>query len=223
MNEEYCSLMANDTLDLVPLPKGIKIVRCKWVYRAKYASDVSVERHKAQLVAKGFSQVERIDYNETFAPVEKMNSIRLVLALAASHEWEVHQMDVKSIFLHGDLQEKIYMEQPPGYIQNDSSLVCHLKKSLYCLKQAPQAWYAKMDSILLSTRFSRCHYDPNVYTNKVGNHLIILVLYVDDLILTGSDSKNLNHVKTSLKKKFEMTDLGFLHCFLGLQVLQTNE
>jgi hypothetical protein len=152
-----------------------------------------------------------------------MNSICLVLALVASHKWEVHQMDVKSAFLHGDLQEEIYMEQPPGYVQNDSSLVCRLKKSLYGLKQAPQAWYAKMDNFLIATGFSRCHFDPNVYTKKVGSHLIILVLYVDDLILTGSDSKLLNHVKTSLKKKFEMTDLGFLHYFLGLQVLQTNE
>jgi hypothetical protein len=105
MNEEYRSLMENDTWDLVPLPKGRKLVRCKWVYRTKYASDGSVERHKAQLVAKGFSQVEGIDYNETFSPVAKMNSICLVLSLAASHKWEVHQMDVKSAFLHGDLQE----------------------------------------------------------------------------------------------------------------------
>jgi hypothetical protein len=137
MNEEYHSLMANDTWDLVPLPKGRKLVRCKWVYRNKYASDGSVERHKARLVAKGFSQVEGIDYNETFAPVAKMNFICLVLSLVASHKWEVHQMDVKSAFLHGDLQEEIYMEQPPGYVQNDSSLVCRLKKYLYGLKQAP--------------------------------------------------------------------------------------
>jgi hypothetical protein len=223
MNEEYHSLMENDTWDLVPLPKGRKLVICKWVYKTKYASDGSVERHKARLVAKGFSQVEGIDYNETFSPVAKMNSICLVLSLATSHKWEVHQMDVKSSFLHGDLKEEIYMEQPPGYVQNDSSLVCHLKKSLYGLKQAPRAWYAKMDNFLIATGFSRCHSDPNVYTKKVGSHLIILVLYVDDLILTGSDPKLLNHVKTNLKKKFEMIDLGFLHYFLGLQVLQTNE
>jgi hypothetical protein len=152
-----------------------------------------------------------------------MNSIFLVLALATSHKSEVHQMDVKSAFLHRGLQEEIYMELPPVYVQNDSSLVCLLKKSLYGLKQAPQAWYAKMDSFLIATGFSRWHFDPNVYTKKVGSHLIILVLYVDDLIFTGSDSKLLNHVKTSLKKKFEMTDLSFLHYFLGLQVFQTNE
>jgi hypothetical protein len=116
MNKEYRSLMENDTWDLVPLPKGIKLVRCKWVYRNKYASDGSIERHKAWLVAKGFSQVEGIDYNETFSPVAKMNSIYLVLSLAASHKWEVHQMDVKSTFLHGGLKEEIYTEQPPDYV-----------------------------------------------------------------------------------------------------------
>ena len=124
MDEEYRSLMVNDTWDLVPLPKGRNFFRCKWVYRTKYASDGSVERLKARLVAKGFSQVEGIDYNETFAPITKMNSIRLVLSLETLHNWEVHQMDVKFSFLHGDLQEEIYMEQPPGYVQDNSSLVC---------------------------------------------------------------------------------------------------
>ena len=117
-------------------------------------------------------------------------------------------MDVKSAFLHGDLQEEIYMEQPPRYVQDNSSLVCLLKKSLYGLKQDPRALYAKMDSFLLDTGFSRCHFDPNVYTKKVGNHLIIFILYVDDiiltgnvddLILTGSDPKLITHVKSSLK------------------------
>jgi hypothetical protein len=132
MNEEYRSLMENDTWDLVPLPKVIKLVSCKWVYITKYASDGSVERHKARLVAKGFSQVEGIDNNETFSPVAKMNSIFLVLSLVASHKWEVHQMDVKSTFFHGDLQEKIYMEQPPGYVQNYSILVWSLKNFFLC-------------------------------------------------------------------------------------------
>ena len=119
-------------------------------------------------------------------------------------QWEVHQMDVKFGFLH----EEIYMEQPTGFIQIDSSLVCRLKKSLYGLKQAPRAWYAKMDSFLLDTSFSRCHYDNIVYTKKVGKSLIILVLYVDDLILTGSYPKLINHVKSNLKMKFEMKELG---------------
>ena len=111
-------------------------------------------------------------------------------------------MDVKSAFLHGDLYEEIYMEQPPGFIQNDSSLVWHLRKSLYGLKQAPRAWYAKMDNFLLDNGFYKCHFDNTVYTKKMGKSLIILVLYVDDLILTGNDPNHINHVKSSLKNKF---------------------
>jgi hypothetical protein len=152
-----------------------------------------------------------------------MNSILLVLSLATSYKWEFHQMDVKYSFLHGDLHKEIYMEQPLGFIKNDSSLVFHLKKSLYGLKQAPHAWYSKMDSFLLDIIFSRCHSDNNVYTNRVNGHLIILVLYVDDLILTGSDPKLISHVNYSLKEKFDMTDLGYLHYFLSLQVLQSKE
>eukprot|EP00253_Pinus_taeda_P029104 PITA_29104 len=152
-----------------------------------------------------------------------MNSFHLVLSLATTFKWEVHQMDVKSTFLHGELHEEIYMEQPIGFIQTDSSLVCRLKKSLYGLEQAPQAWYAKMDSFLLGSAFSRCHSDNTVYTKKVGKSLIILVLYVDDVILTGGDPNLINHVKSSLKKNFEMTDLGHLHYFLSLQVLQSKE
>eukprot|EP00253_Pinus_taeda_P008389 PITA_08389 len=152
-----------------------------------------------------------------------MNSIRLVLFLAAYFKWEVHHMDVKFVFLYGDLHEEIYMEQPPSFIQTDSNIVCRLKKSFYSLKQAPRAWYAKMDKFLLDIGFSRCHSNNTVYTKKVGKSLIILVLYVDDLILTGSYPKLINHEKSILKNKFEMTDLGHLHYFLGLQVLQSKE
>eukprot|EP00253_Pinus_taeda_P036328 PITA_36328 len=152
-----------------------------------------------------------------------MNSIRLVLSLTASFKWEVHQMDAKPVFLHGKLHEEIYMKQPHAFIQIESNLICWLKKSCYGLKQAPRAWYAKMDSVLVDTSFSRCHSNNIIYTKKVGKSLIILVLYVDDLILTGSDPNLINHVKSNLKKKLEMTDLGHLHYFLGLQVLQTKE
>ena len=145
-----------------PFQREEKFVRCKWVYKTKFGPDGKVDKHKVHLVAKGFSQVEGIDYIETFSPVAKMNSIRLVLSLATSLKWEVHQMDVKSTILHGDLREKIYMEQPPGFIQNDSSLVFCLRKSLYGLKQAPQAWYAKMYNFLLDNGFSRCHSDNTI-------------------------------------------------------------
>ena len=123
--------MSNDTWDLVPLPKGQKLVRCKWVNRTKYVPDGKVDKHKACLVAKGFSQVEGIDYTETFSPISKMDSICLVLSLAASFKSKVHKMDVKFAFLHGDLHEEIYMEQPIGFIKKKSSLVCRLKTVSY--------------------------------------------------------------------------------------------
>jgi hypothetical protein len=153
MTEEYSSLMKNHTWDLVSLPKGRNLVHYKWIYKTKYAADGSVDKYKARLVAKGFSQVEGIDYSETFSPISKMNSIRLVISLAASQGWSVYQMDVKSAFLHGDLDEEIYMEQPLGFVQ-DSSLVCRLRLSLYGLKQAPRAWYEKMDSFLIFAGFA---------------------------------------------------------------------
>jgi len=131
-------------------------------------------------------------------------------------------MDVKCAFLHGDLHEEIYLEEPPGFIETNSSLIW-LTESLYHLKQAPWASYAKMDSLLLDTCFSRCHSDNTVYTKKVGKSLIILVLYVEDLILTSGDPNLINHVKSNLKKEFEMTDFRHFHYFLGLQVLQSKK
>jgi hypothetical protein len=133
MQEECDSLLKNQTWDLVPLPPGKKLVRCKWVYRTKRATNGQVSRYKARLVAKGFQQIHGIDYDETFAPVAKMESIRLVLPIATVKGWEVHQMNVKNVFLHGDLSKEIYMEKPQGFIHN-SSLICTLKKAVYGLK-----------------------------------------------------------------------------------------
>jgi hypothetical protein len=202
MNEEYRSLMANDTWNLIPIMNGRKLIIYKWVYKTKYSSNGSVERLEARLIAKGFSQVEGIDYNETFSPIKTMNLIFLVLVIVTSHKSEVHHMDVTFDFLHGYLQEEIYMEQPIDYVQNHSSHIFHLDKSLYGFKQAPWSWYAKITNFHLNIDFSRCHYGPNAYTKKVGNHLIILVFYVDDLILIGNHPKILNHMKSTLKKKF---------------------
>ena len=130
-------------------------------------------------------------------------------------------MDVKNAFFHDDLEEEIYMEQPPGYMQN-SSLVCKLKKSLYGLKQAPRAWYAKMDSYLLSKNFVRCKYDSNVYFLKKINSLLIIVLYVDDLLITGSSASVITNIKTALHKRFSMKDMGLLNFFLGLEIYQSD-
>ena len=140
------------------------MVQCKWVFQKKVIVDESTYKYKAILVEKGFSHVQGLDYHETFARVAKMDSIGLVFAISASKHWEVHHMDVKSAFLHGDIHEEIYMKHPEGYI-TDPSLVFKLKKSLYSLKQAPREWYSKMNAFLLSQNFKRCRSDPNIYSS----------------------------------------------------------
>ena len=139
MNEEMASLEQNKTWSLVPLPKGRKFVGCKWVFKKKIRLDGNVEKYKARLVAKGYSQVEGIDYGEIFSPVAKLTSIRFLLSLAAAYDLEVEQMDLKTTFLHGDLEEEIYMYQPKYFVEKGKEkLVCKLKKSLYGLKQSPR-------------------------------------------------------------------------------------
>jgi hypothetical protein len=144
-----------------------------------------------------------------------MHSIRLALAIAVAKGWEVHQMDVKNAFLHGDLSKKVYMEQPQGFMQG-STLVCRLKKSLYGLKQALRAWYAKMDSYLLSQNFVHCKSNPNVYMLRKTDSLLLLVLYVDDFLITGCSNSMIAAIKRILHDRFLMMDMGPLHFFLGL-------
>lgn len=156
MQEEYDTLIANHTWDLVPLPQGKNLVSCKWLYKTKVNANNEVSKFKARLVARGFSQIEGLDYNETFAPVAKMPTIKIVIALASSMHWPIHQMDVKSAFLNGELHEEIYMSQPKGFIQKgQQNLVCKLRKSIYGLKQSPREWYSKINSFFLS--FSRLY------------------------------------------------------------------
>jgi hypothetical protein len=146
-----------------------------------------------------------------------MDSIQLALDIAATRGWEFHQMDVKNAFLHGDLSEDIYMEQPQGFMQ-ESSLVCRLKKSLYGLKQAPRSWYAKMDSYLLSQNFVHCKSDPNVDMVRTVDSLLLLVLYVDDLLIISCSTSAITVVKRILHDRFLMKDMGPLHFFLGLEI-----
>jgi hypothetical protein len=165
--------------------------------------------------------VHGIDYDETFAPVVNMDPIRLALAIAAAKGWEFHQMDVNNAFLHGDLSKEIYMEQPQGFMQ-DSYLVFRLKKSLDGLKQAPRAWYSKMDSYLLSRNFVHCKSDLNVYILRKTDTLLLLVLYVDDLLITGFSTSTIVAVKRIFHNRLLMTNMGPLHFFLGLKINQDS-
>ena len=172
MDSEYQSVMKNNTWQLVDLPPGKKPIGCRWIFKTKYKSDGTIDKYKARLVEKGYAQQEGIDYEETFAPTAKIKTIRMIFALAAQFGWKVHQMDVKSAFLNGDLQEEVYMTQPEDYvIPGKEMMVCRLIKSLYGLKQAPQAWYIKIDEHLISHGFERNPYDPNLYLKKQGGIL----------------------------------------------------
>ncbi|KAA0036222.1 copia-like protein [Cucumis melo var. makuwa] len=164
MNEELKALEQNNTWDMVELPKGKKPVGCKWVYKIKYNSDGTVERYKARLVAKGFTQTYGIDYQETFAPVAKMNTFRILMSVATNHGWDLFQMDVKNAFLQGDLEEEVYMTPPPGYFE--TSKVCKLRKAIYGLKQSPRAWYAKLSTFLTENNFKKSTADCSVFIRK---------------------------------------------------------
>jgi hypothetical protein len=167
--------------------------------------------------------VEGIDYEETFAPVARYTSIRTIIALAASMGWRLYQMDVKTPFLNGEIDEEVYIEQPEGFmIHDEKTHVCRLKKALYGLKQAPRAWYEKMDGFLMSLGFSKSAADPNLYYHIVGNECLILVLYVDDLFLTDSE-RLIAECKRALTSEFEMKDLGMMQYFLGLEVWERTD
>ena len=219
MNEELKSMKDNDVWDLVPLPKGLKPIGCKWIFKTKRDSKGNKERYKARLVAKGFTQREGIDYKETFAPVSTKDSFRIIMALVAHYNLELHQMDVKTAFLNGDIEETIYMVQPERIESQDSkNLVCKLKKSIYALKQASRQWYHKFHQVITSYGFEVNKVDDCVYHKFSGSRYIFLVLYVDDILLACNDLGLLGETKSFLSRNFEMKDLGEASFVLGIQI-----
>jgi hypothetical protein len=175
-------------------------------------------RHKPRLVAKGYFQIEGVDFNETFASVAKFTTIRCMLAIEASMDLEIHQMDVKTAFLNGELEEDIYMDQPQGFVQDGKEhLVCKLKKSLYKFKQSPRAWYQRIDMFFTHEGFSRSQADHLLYVKQTGEYLLIVIIYVDDLIILTSNVSILKWLKSRFEDEFEMNDLGELHYYLGVE------
>ena len=217
-DSEYMSLIENDTWDLVELPPDQKSIGCKWIFKVKHTSDGTVERFKGRLVAKGYAQEYGIDYEETFAPVARFTSIRTLLAFAVQHEMIIHQMDVVTAFLNGTVDEDIYMKQPEGYVQpGKEQLVCKLKKSLYGLKQSPRCWYRAFEEYMKSIGFTQTDADPCVFV-RTGSKLTIVAVYVDDLILITETVDEMKELKSELKSRFRMKDMGKLHYCLGISV-----
>ena len=225
MELEIKAIEKNETWELTTLPAGAKRIGVKWIFKTKLNENGEVSKHKARLVAKGYSQQYGIDYTEVFAPVARWDTIRMFLALAACKGWEVYQLDVKSAFLHGELQEAVFIEQPQGYeVKGEEDKVYKLKKAIYGLKQAPRAWYNKIESYFEKEGFNRCPHEHTLFTKREeGGKMLLVSIYVDDLIFTGNDETMFEIFKKSMKQEFDMSDLGKMKYFLGVEVLQNSK
>ncbi|CAL8997528.1 unnamed protein product [Prunus brigantina] len=225
MNDEMQALQKNSTWELVPLPSGKRTVGCRWIYTIKLKADGSIEWYKARLVVKGYTQRYGMDYQETFAPVAKINTVRILISLAANLDWPLHQFDVKNAFLHGDLEEEVYMDPPPGCNLSSESkhYVCKLKKSLYGLKQSPRAWFGRLTKSMRAFGYKQSNFDHTLFLKHKENKITTLIVYVDDMIVTGDDPDERKALQEYLSKEFEMKDLGTLKYFLGIEVSRSQQ
>ncbi|GAU36721.1 hypothetical protein TSUD_318190 [Trifolium subterraneum] len=223
MIDELKSIEKNRTWDICKLPSYKRAIDVKWVYKLKQNPEGQVIKHKARLVAKGFLQKQRLEYDEVFSPVARHETIRLVIALGSSRRWPMFHLDVKSAFLNGPLEEDVYVKQPPGFeLKGMEDRVLKLNKALYGLKQAPRAWNKRIDQFLVMQGFVKCSVKYGVYVKHSDNkHMLIICLYVDDLLVTDSSPMEIENFKSQMKSEFEMTDLGKLTYFLGMELLET--
>ena len=185
--QEYHALIRNETWTLVPPPPRVNVIDSKWVFKVKKHSDGSIERYKARLVARGFRQRYGLDYEDTFSPVVKPTTIRLLLSIAVTRGWSLRQLDVQNAFLHGLLEEEVYMRQPPGFSDPDRpDYLCRLTKALYGLKQAPRAWHARLATALRALGFAPSTADSSLFLLQKPEVTMYLLVYVDDIILVSS-------------------------------------
>ena len=210
MNKELHSPNKNQTWTLVERPKNQRVVGCIWLFKRKEGIPGSEQpSYKTRLVAKGYSQVQGVDFNEIYSPVVKHYSITIILSLVPQFDLELEQLDVKTAFLHGDLEETIYMDQPEGIKPGTENLVCLLKKSLYGLRQSPRQWYKRFDEFMLGIKFIRYSYDSCVYLKMKNDQVAMsLLLYVDDMLIASRSMQDIQELKQQLNSKFELKDLG---------------
>jgi hypothetical protein len=224
MDEELNQIEKNDTWELVPRPKNKNVIDTKWVFRKKLNEDGHVTRNKSRLVCKGYAYIEGIDFEETFAPVARMEAIHFLLAYACSKNVKVYQMDVKSTFLNGELEEEVYIEQPKGFqLSENTYYVCKLKKALYGLKRAPRAWYSRLDKYLKQAWFKKGSADINLYIKVSQGNILLIEVYVDDIIFGSDDDRLSQKFAKDMHYEFEMSLLRELSFFLGLQIRQRNQ
>ncbi|KAF5446008.1 hypothetical protein F2P56_031673, partial [Juglans regia] len=222
MASEFEALIRNQTWSLIPPHPSQNLLGSKWVLKTKRLANGTIERRKTRLVAKGFHQQAGLDYSDTFSPVVKPVTIRLLISLAVSRNWPLHQLDIQNAFLHGDLEEDVFMQQPTGFVHSDfPTYVCKLKKSIYGLKQAPRAWFAKLSSKLISLGFHASISDSSLFIFTSATASVYVLIYVDDIVVTASDSSIITDFISSLSATFPVKDLGSLHFFLGIHVCRT--
>jgi hypothetical protein len=223
MQEELNNFTRNDVWHLVPRPNQ-NVVGTKWVFRNKQDEHGVVTRNKARLVAKGYSQVEGLDFGETYAPVARLESIRILLAYATYHGFKLYQIDVKSVFLNGPIKEEVYVEQPPGFEDSEyPNYVYKLSKALYGLKQALRAWYECLRDFPITNGFKVGKADPTLFTKTLENDLFVCQIYVDDIIFGSTNESTCEEFSRIMTQKFEMSMMGELKYFLGFQVKQLQE
>jgi hypothetical protein len=223
MQEELNNFTRNEVWHLVPRPNQ-NVVGTNWVFRNKQDEHGVVTRNKARLVAKGYSQVEGLDFGETYAPVARLESIRILLAYATYHGFKLYQMDVKSAFLNGPIKEEVYVEPPPGFEDSEyPNHVYKLSKALYGLKQAPRAWNECLRDFLIANGFKVGKADPTLFTKTIENDLFVCQIYVDDIIFGSSNKSTCEEFSRIMVQKFEMSMMGVLKYFLGFQVKQLQE
>jgi hypothetical protein len=223
MAAEFAALTSTGTWSLCPCPQNQHVIHNKWVFKIKRKANGSVERFKARLVAKGFEQQAGIDYTETFSPVIKPATIQLLLTLAMNFGSPIRQLDISNAFLHGYLSEEVYMEQPQGFVDKaNSQLVCKLYKAIYGLKQAPKAWYTRLSQFLLDLGFIASLVDTYLFLHINGSIKLFILIYVDDIIVTGTHPHLISALISRMQQEFPVKDLGPLSYFLGIQVTRNS-